>query len=48
MQPLEVRQANRALLRAAKTKCEICGESDYCCLEMHHKENKQYNISKAV
>lgn len=48
MVPLEIRQTNRELLHSRKTVCIICGEDEYCCLQMHHLKNKQYNISKAV
>ena len=39
---------NKALLKAKKIKCEICGETEYCCLELHHLMDKQYNISQSV
>jgi hypothetical protein len=48
MVSLEIRKANRNLLRSRKNKCILCGEDTYCCLEMHHIKNKEYNISKAV
>lgn len=39
---------NKKILKDVKTKCCICGESSYCCLELHHVKNKKHNISQAV
>ena len=39
---------NRILLKLKKDKCAICGEDEYCCLEVHHIRDKLYNISQAV
>lgn len=44
----DVRAKNKESLKRRKTKCHICGEPEYCCLELHHVRNKQYNISQAV
>lgn len=44
----EEKQENKLLLKLRKDKCVICGESEYCCLELHHIRNKLYNISQAV
>ena len=44
----DVRAKNKESLKRRKTKCYICGEPEYCCLELHHVRNKQYNISQAV
>lgn len=45
--PEEVKRNKQELL-SRKTKCCICGESEQCCLELHHIRNKLYNISQAV
>lgn len=29
----------------SKHKCIICGESEPCCLEFHHLENKEFSLS---
>lgn len=47
-QPNNVINENRILLKLKKDKCIICGESEYCCLEVHHTKDKLYNISQAV
>lgn len=39
---------NKKLLTRYKTKCCICGEDTYCCLELHHIRDKGYNVSQAV
>lgn len=44
----DIRSNNKELLKERKTKCCICGETEYCCLELHHIRDKQYNISQAV
>lgn len=44
----EGKSINKQLLREYKTKCCICGETMYCCLELHHIKDKLYNISQAV
>lgn len=44
----KIRIINKELLKQAKDKCIICGETEYCCLQLHHIKNKQYNISQAV
>lgn len=48
MVPEDIRSNNKELLKERKTKCCICGETEYCCLELHHIRDKQYNISQAV
>lgn len=48
MVDLDNRLLNRKLLKDRKIKCEICGESEECCLELHHIKDKQYSISQAV
>lgn len=27
--------------------CQLCGEKEPCCLDFHHKENKEFNVSQA-
>jgi hypothetical protein len=44
----ETIKLNKQILHKYKTKCCICGESEYCCLELHHIKDKCYNISQAV
>ena len=44
----ETIKLNKQILHKYKTKCCICGETEYCCLELHHIKNKEYNISQAV
>lgn len=41
-------KTNKLLLKERKKKCCICGETTYCCLELHHIRDKLYNISQAV
>ena len=48
MVPEDIRSKNKEILGERKTKCCICGETEYCCLELHHIRDKQYNISQAV
>lgn len=43
-----IRSKNKEILKERKTKCYICKEAEYCCLELHHIRDKQYNISQAV
>ena len=47
-QPSEVINSNKSLLKDKKDKCCICGETAYCCLEVHHIHDKVYNISQSV
>lgn len=42
------KKKNKEILKSIKTKCCICGEDTYCCLELHHIKHKLYNISQAV
>lgn len=44
----KTRTINKLILKSKKNKCIVCGESEYCCLELHHIRDKQYNISQAV
>ena len=44
----ETAKINKSLLRERKKECCICGEDEYCCLEIHHIRDKLYNISQAV
>lgn len=44
----ETAKINKSLLRERKKECCICGETTYCCLELHHIRNKLYTISRAV
>ena len=39
---------NKEYVKKYKTKCCVCGEDNYCCLELHHVKQKEYNISQAV
>lgn len=48
MIPKEEIYHNKQLLKERKTKCIICGETEFCCLELHHTRDKLYNISQAV
>lgn len=48
MVPKDIRSKNKQLLKDRKIKCEICGEDEECCLELHHIKDKQYSISQAV
>jgi hypothetical protein len=41
-------KTNKLLLKERKKKCYICGETTYCCLELHHIRDKLYTISHAV
>ena len=36
----KIRIINKELLKQAKDKCIICGETEYCCLQLHHIKNK--------
>lgn len=47
-QPTNVINENKVLLKRKKSRCIICGEEEYCCLEVHHIRDKIYNISQAV
>lgn len=48
----EYKEDNREWFREFKKtlKCEVCGESDPCCLDFHHIDGdiKEYNISRMV
>lgn len=47
LSPEEIK-LNKEELRHRKNRCCICGESEYCCLELHHVGKKLYAISQAV
>lgn len=47
LSPEEIKLNKQELVRR-KTKCYICGEDAYCCLELHHIKKKLYTISQAV
>ena len=47
LSPEEIKLNKQELVRR-KTKCYICGEDAYCCLELHHIKKKLYSISQAV
>jgi len=39
---------NRQLVNSFKNRCVLCGETDKCCLEIHHLHDKKFNISKEL
>ncbi len=41
LSPEEIKLNKQELVRR-KTKCYICGEDAYCCLELHHIKKKLY------
>lgn len=41
-------EENRIIIDKYRTKCLVCGETEKCCLDFHHIDDKDFCISRGL